>query len=521
MKKNSISIEIIFHDRLGFIADTAKTIADCNMNIFSMELKNQGEMSHLYVGIEFTGEYNKKDLFDEIKSIKNVIEINQINILPQIEREMRYKIVLDSMSEGIVSVNDKGEVTTVNKIAGDIYGIVNIDEILGKNITSTPINSDNLIKTLNNHKVYHSTESVKNNDGYFQYFSSCQPIKNYNGKSIGAVEVMKSVKEIKELANSVSREIGFTFDDIVTKNQIMLETIKMAKKIALTDSSVLIKGESGTGKECFANAIHNFSGRTGRWIAINCAAIPDSLLESELFGFTGGAFTGADKKGKAGLIEQAKGGTVFLDEISELSLGMQAKLLRVLQEKKIRKIGSGEEISVDVRFIAATNKNLETLVEEGKFREDLFYRLNVLPIYLPPLRNRKNDIMVLFNYFLEQLNNKLYNKIKRIEPDVVNILENHLWKGNVRELKNVVERAFVLSENDIIGKQQIIFSEMFTEKDLQLQKNQSLKNIIKEVEIKVINEALKNNKSIRKAAKSLCISHVALINKMKKFGINR
>ena len=516
-----ISLEIKFRDRVGFIADIAKTIADCDMNIFSMELKEKDDLSYLYVGIESHGKFDEGYLLDKINLIENVIESNKIDTLPQVEREMRYKIVLDSMSEGIVSVNNKGEITTINKIAGEIFGISDVNKYLGININSLKIKSTNLLKTLKTKSNYHSTETVKNKSGYFKYFSSSQPIKNYKGKLIGAVEVMKSVQEIKELADSVKAEIGFTFDDIITKNQIMLETIELAKKVSLTDSSVLLKGESGTGKECFANAIHNHSGRVGKFMVINCAAIPDSLLESELFGFTGGAFSGADNKGKKGLIEQANKGTVFLDEISELSLGMQAKLLRVLQEKKIRKIGSGTEISVDVRFIAASNKNLESLVSEGKFREDLFYRLNVLPVYLPPLRNRKEDIKVLFNYFLNQLNDKLYLKIKKVDKEVFKILENHKWNGNVRELKNVTERAFVLSEADRIKKQHIVFSDSFTKDDIVCEDNKSLKSIVEDVETRVITNALKNNKSIRKAAKSLGISHVTLLNKIKKLNINR
>jgi transcriptional regulator of aroF, aroG, tyrA and aromatic amino acid transport len=519
MHKKELSIEITFRDRVGFIADIAKTIADCNMNIFSMELKESNDLSKLYVGLETISENNENDLFRKIKYIDNVENIVMIDTLPQIEREMRYKIVLDSMSEGIVSVNNQGEITTINKVAGEIFGISNVERLVGADIHSAKIKSDNLLKTLRICEPFQFTENIKNKDGSFQYFSTCQPIKNKKGKIIGAVEVMKSVKEIKELANSVSMEIGFTFDDIVTKNQIMLQTIELAKKVAVTDSFVMLKGESGTGKECFANAIHNYSGRTGKWIAINCAAIPDNLLESELFGFIGGVFSGADKKGKKGLIEEADKGTIFLDEISELSWNMQAKLLRVLQEKKVRKIGSGNEIPVDVRFIAATNKNLESLVEEGKFREDLFYRLNVLPIYLPPLRSRKDDISILFEYFLNELNKKLYSKIKSIDKKVFEKLEKHYWKGNVRELKNVVERAFILAENNEISLKHIIFSSNFSKENITYDENKSLKQIIREVESKIIKKALQEHESIRQAAKFLGISHVALLNKMKKLDI--
>lgn len=240
------------------------------------------------------------------------------------------------------------------------------------------------------------------------------------------------------------------FENIVGKNQKMLDIFEMVDTISKTDSSVLISGESGTGKELIARAIHNKSERSGcKFVSINCGALPENLLESELFGHTKGAFTDAYKD-KQGLFEAADKGTLFLDEISEMSQKMQVKLLRSLQERKIRRVGGNEELEIDVRIISATNKDLIEKMKVGEFRSDLFYRLNVISINLPPLRERRDDIPLLVKYFLKIFNEKFNRDIEGVEKDVLELFNSYPWPGNIRELENVVERAVALEKGKFI-----------------------------------------------------------------------
>jgi len=244
----------------------------------------------------------------------------------------------------------------------------------------------------------------------------------------------------------------YSFDNIIGKSKRMMEIFSLIEKIAATDSTVLVNGESGTGKELAARAIHLLSRYQERpFVSINCGAVPDSLLESELFGHMRGSFTGAvvDKKG---MFEVAEGGVLFLDEVGEMSPMTQVKLLRALQDKKIRRVGGTEEIPVDIRIIAATNQDLKKKIEEGKFREDLFYRLNVLSLVMPPLRKRKEDLPLLVSHFIKKHCQEMGRKIKRIAPEVMNVFESYPWPGNVRELENVIERVVAIEERGIITR---------------------------------------------------------------------
>ena len=239
----------------------------------------------------------------------------------------------------------------------------------------------------------------------------------------------------------------YTFDDIIGESDVMRETISHADRFARYESNILIMGESGTGKEVFAQSIHNASRRRMQpFVALNCGALPPSLLESELFGYVDGAFTGASRKGKKGLFEIAEQGTIFLDEISEMDTQGQIRLLRVLEEREVMRIGSDKVIPVNVRVIAASNKNLEKLVREGKFRPDLFYRLNVLTIGIPPLRRRKGDIVLLADSFLKHYGEK-YHKIVHLEREARTVLEERDWPGNVRQLRNFCERLVIVADD--------------------------------------------------------------------------
>jgi PAS domain S-box-containing protein len=273
-----------------------------------------------------------------------------------------------------------------------------------------------------------------------------------DGDVKGAVGVVHDVSEIKRLSEELEQHkklvrrltSKYTFDEIVTESPVMQQAVEQAKRAAETPATVLLRGESGTGKELFAHAIHNQSSRrSGQFVRVNCAAIADSLLESELFGYAEGAFTGARKGGKRGLFEEASGGTIFLDEIGEVSLGLQAKLLRVLQEREIVRVGETKPIPVNVRFLAATNARLEELIARGAFREDLYYRLNVVPIVIPPLRHRREDIPRLVAHMIDRFNGEYGRNVGSISPAALELLMEYNWPGNVRELENIIGRAMI------------------------------------------------------------------------------
>ncbi|MCG8482566.1 MAG: sigma 54-interacting transcriptional regulator, partial [Clostridia bacterium] len=310
----------------------------------------------------------------------------------------------------------------------------------------------------------------------------------------------------------------------------MLLAINKAKKAAITPATVLLRGESGTGKELFAHAIHNESNRKYKnLVRVNCAAIPEHLLESELFGYDEGAFTGAKKGGKKGLFEQADEGTIFLDEISKMSLTTQSKFLRVLQEKEILRIGGSDTIKVNARVIAATNQDLEHQVKEGSFREDLYYRLNVIPIFIPPLRHRKNDIPLLVRHIIKKYNNEYGRFVKEISQEVINIISGMKWKGNVRELENFIGRIMINMEShdEIIEKQHLpmpdnTFKPLLdtTKFEAHTQQNMKLDDVIalaeKEYILKVLEE---NHHNKTKTAQALGISIRSLYYKLEKYDL--
>jgi transcriptional regulator with PAS, ATPase and Fis domain len=335
----------------------------------------------------------------------------------------------------------------------------------------------------------------------------------------GAVILMKEAKQvIKEVSKLAGFKANYTFDSIITVNDKMQEIINMAKKVSKTNCSVLIEGESGVGKELYAQSIHNESTRkNGPFIAINCSAIPKELFESELFGYESGSFTGAMKGGRPGKFELARGGTIFLDEIGEIPLEVQPKLLRVLDNNKIVRIGGTYEKDLDVRVISATNRNLLDEITKGSFRQDLYFRLNVINLRIPPLRDRKEDILELAGYFLKGLNNenKGINKAKVFSEAFEYKLMEYEWTGNVRELKNIIQRAYYMTEGEVIRNVALPASNA----------SKGTKEIIslnlKDIERESIVQALSlNKKNVLKAARDLNISKATIYRKIKAYSID-
>lgn len=525
--KSNLKLQLVLIDRVGIVADVTTILVEHGLNILAMEVQVKGKFTFIYLQTEYEQPpFDQELFFAKLKQISGWRETRIIHNLPHAKRERGYQFVLDSVSDGIISIDEDGVLTTINRVASEILGIGGAAEVVGKNIKELGLSDRDLQDSIQRNTIIRNTKNITTEKGRFQFFSCCKPIKDSLNSVVGAVSIMKSVKEIEDLAQALSQHSQFSFSDIIGKSEGIKEAIAFAQKIAETDSIVSIRGDSGTGKELFARAIHFDSSRSGPFVPINCAALPESLLESELFGYVGGAFTGASKRGKPGLFEIADKGTVFLDEIADIPLSVQAKILRVIQEKSIRRLGSMEEIAVNARICTATNKNLEMMVEKDQFREDLYYRINVLPINIPPLRRRLDDIPLLVEHFLFRLNLRLVKNVQVITKEAINKLYQHHWPGNIRELKNVIERAAIITDSDKVDEDCILFSFEAgkNRKDIMQNgvnhiKNGSLKDMLAIYEKQILQEALKKALSIRKTADLLNVSHVTLLNKLKKHDI--
>ncbi|WP_055669054.1 sigma-54 interaction domain-containing protein [Desnuesiella massiliensis] len=439
--------------------------------------------------------------------------------------------ILESIYEGVITVDKKGLVTYISKPYANFLG-VDEEKSVGKHVTEVIENTRMHIVAETGLEEICDIQKVK--DGYM--IASRYPIKE-QGKVVGAVgkvifrnlgefdilyKKINNMEKTLELYKGEIKHINkakYCFDSILGSSTKIKETKKYAMKAASTDSNVLLMGESGTGKELFAHAIHNNSKRRkAPFIKVNCAAIPGNLLESELFGYEEGAFTGAKKGGKLGKFELADGGTIFLDEIGDMPYYMQAKILRVIQEREIERLGGSNCRNINVRVIAATNKDLVDMVAKGKFRQDLYYRLNVLNINIPPLRERREDIKELSFHFLEKYSINYGKYIDDISQEALNCLYNYEWRGNIRELSNIIERAVNVAE---FGGEIAVnhLPHNISEKELIIN-NKSLQQILEEAEKKAILESLKISKGNRsKAARLLRISRTTFYEKLEKFDL--
>jgi PAS domain S-box-containing protein len=524
---NHLKLSLRFRDRVGIVAEMSRVIAEMSLNIATMEVVRKADEALVFVEIEEGPGLAAADhLISRLNTLKGVREVGIRQYLPHEEREKRFVVVLDNMSDGVYSIDRHGCVTTINKVACRVLGC-RARDVVGRPLVELGLPQNLLLKCLDGEEFSHLKQNLITDQGRFEYFLTGRPTRDDRGRIIGAVAFARDMREIRMLARSLSDPPQVSFTDIVGSTLAMQSAIALAQKIAPTDALISIYGESGTGKELFARAIHSASGRKGPFVPVNCAALPENLLESELFGYEGGSFTGGKPKGRQGLFEIAAGGTVFLDEVSELSPAGQAKILRLIQERAVRRIGATREVALDARIITATNCNLEERVQAGRFREDLFYRINVLPLSIPPLRLRREEINDLVNHFLFRLAGRLGKPRQDLSSSALAKLETHHWPGNVRELKNVAERAAILSDDDTIEAACILFSHELGQRlheaghrDTPPLTQESLKAQTSALEKALILKVLAEEPSIRRAAARLGISHSGLIKKMRKLGLH-
>jgi PAS domain S-box-containing protein len=459
--------------------------------------------------------------------------IIETSIVKKLEND--YYDILENLHSDFVIINKDGIIEKVMPNFEEIYGI-SAEEAMGASV------ADMESRKIFNPSVALRVMKTKESTSVIQYtgagkylFCVANPIFDENGELKHIVSYTKDVtqyemlkKEFDELKNTLKsysgelkrlREERNMLADLSYKSQSMEKIANTIKKIASFDVTVMFLGESGVGKSMFAKIVHELSNRRGNpFISINCGAIPENLLESELFGYVKGAFTGANRDGKAGLVEMADGGTLFLDEIADLPLHMQVKILKAIQEKKITRIGSTETKDIDFRLVVATNKDIESLVKQGLFREDLYYRLNVFPISIPPIRERKDDIFPLLNRFLKHFC-KQYGIEHALSKKAIDILETYPWHGNVREMENIVERMVLVAENFLIDEDdipnQIVMQSMPvvscpTE-------NRKLRDILEEVEERIILKCYDRYRTTTKVAEILGISQPSASIKINKY----
>lgn len=443
------------------------------------------------------------------KAIENEMRLHET--YQELRTSYQYsQTIINSMSEGLLSVNSSGEVTQINAVAREILDLKE-DERINPDDPCLRLIQDALQW---GHKV--RNKEVVNKKINCRYLLTVVPIFRDSGLVTGAVAILRESSKVHRfVTNIVGAKASFTFDDLIGQSVQFKRAITLAKQVSQSDSIVLLQGESGTGKDLFAQAIHNNSSReTGPYVAVNCAAIPRELVGSELFGYEDGAFTGAKKGGRPGKFELANGGTIFLDEIGDMSLDLQVNFLRVLEEKRIHRLGGHGSIPINVRVIAATNKNLLDLVQKGDFREDLYFRLGVLLITLPPLRERKEDIIHLTNYFITKLNWQLHKNVTGISTEIETAFKRYSWPGNIRELQNFLERAMHYANGDILTLHH--FPELFGQNIACGEHSPETIKTLKEVEQEVILKTLKRfDNNISRTADALGITRNTLYKKMR------
>ena len=442
----------------------------------------------------------------------------------QTQPERVTEIILENISEGVFTVDDKWRITSFNRAAETITGVPR-QEAIGKHcwevFRSNMCEHDcALRRTMKLKKSFIDTSTyiVNSEQNRIPVIVCTSLLKDESGHVLGGVETFRDMSLVEELKKEL--DARYRVGDMVSSSPSMQKIFSILPQIAESGSSVLIQGETGTGKELLARAIHDLSPRRkSPFIPINCAALPDTLLESELFGYKAGAFTDA-KKNKAGLFSVAKGGSIFFDEIGEISPAFQVRLLRVLQEQVFHPLGSTRDEKTDVRIIAATNKNLQELVSGGFFREDLYYRINVVCLYLPPLRERREDIPLLVDHFISKNNLLREKKITGISQEALAILMSYDFSGNIRELENAVEHAFVLCREGQITPH-CLPDTMMGAIHFEAKQLTTVDSAIKTMEAKAIREALERNHYNRlAAARDLGMHKSTLFRKIKILGIS-
>lgn len=504
-----MKLNILCEDRLGMTQEILNTIVQKGWNLTAMEMVSQ----KIFVHFEERGG-SFETISASLKSINGVTDVHEVGLLPSELKRKHLDALLSKLPDPLVDIDFQGEILVANTAAEIAFGIEKsklignkIHELIGVSLSKVLPNDDCSFEV-----------SCANK----QYLMDITPVYTQN-KTTGAVIVLRSPQRLGLQISAISPNKGENIESMVgTSHQMKLiqqQTVRFAK----LDLPVLIMGETGTGKELLARALHESGARAkAPFLAINCATLAENLLESELFGYAPGAFTGSKQGGKPGLFELAENGTVFLDEIAELSIYLQAKLLRFLQEFTFRRIGGTQEIKVNVRIVCATHKNLDEMIATGEFRDDLFYRLNVLSLNLPPLRERAEDIPALLNRFATNAAEQVNIPRPDFTNQAIQLLQNAPWPGNIRELQNVIFKTLALVDKNVIDHTDICFTsqnQVLTKDKMHNNEVISLEAAVDNYEKQLLQELYINFSSTRKLAQRLNVSNATISRKLNKYGI--
>ncbi|WP_414830203.1 transcriptional regulator TyrR [Alteromonas sp. H39] len=511
-------LEIICQDRLGITQDVLDILVTHEIDLRGIEIDPAGKIFLNFPNIEFA---DFQHLMPQIRRIDGIDDVKTTPFMPGEREKNQISAILRTLPDPVFSIDTKGQVLMCNEAVTS--GLeMSFTEIEGVEIADL-VKGFNFGRWMESKNPEHQTAKVK----FIQqdYLADVLPIFVPDGDNnpimAGAVVILKSELRLGQQFSAFHQPETDSFERFITASSAMRKTVKEAKQVADLDAPILIFGETGTGKEMIARACHQASRRSGgEFLALNCASLPDSVAETELFGYAAGAYN--QPEGKAGLLELAKGGTLLLDEIADMSTQLQAKLLRVLEDGEFRRVGDNKPVEVDVRFVCTTCRDLGQLVEEGRFRKELYYRLNVLSLMMPSLKERRADIVPLAETFILQHSGKLGRRPAKLSKSCVEYLQQYPWPGNVRQLQNALYRALSLLDGNEITKEDIQLpncapSVTYIDENFE----GTLDEEVKKFEKDLLRRLYPSYPSTRQLAKKLGLSHTAIANKLREYGINK
>ncbi len=510
-------IDVQFADRVGIAHEILAVLARRDMNVVAVEV----DSSDVFIDIPQLTESLLPPLRDDFMRVTGVLAVKVVDVLPGARRRLHLDTLMAVMADPVMAVDASGRVIAANAAAAAVADMSE-SELHGKALKELFDETTLQTELLEGGFRAPAREvRLRGEPFLLEVTPVSEPQDSALGQPVGGVITLQAPRRLGGRIHALQRT-GGGFDAIIGESEPIRALKARAARVATVDAPLLIAGETGTGKELVAQACHAASMRsTAPFLALNCAALPESLAESELFGYMAGAFTGAQRGGKPGLIEMADGGTVFLDEIGEMSLYLQAKLLRFLNDGKFRRIGSDREIKVNVRIISATHRNLRKMVAEGGFREDLFYRLNVLHLEVPSLRERPDDILLLARHFIERACAQAQKPICRLSAEACAALVANSWPGNVRQLQNVVFRAITMTDKRILEAADLDLAEgsIMTEELGHYENLEDWDTASTAFERALLERLYPEYPSSRKLAMRLKTSHSMIANKLRKYGI--
>lgn len=514
MTATNMRIDVFFSDRVGIAQEVLAELARRSLNVTAVEV----DPPHIFIEAPALDQGGLDALRDQLMQVSGVRTVEPVGMLPGAQRRLYLDALLASQPDPIFAVDEAGHVVVANGAAVAASGLAE-GNLIGCPVQDLIGNPELLRELVDGGYHLPVCEIVINGESYML---ETMPLHEFGGRVAGAVMTLHAPSRMGERMSALQNYDAGGFEAILGSSPEIVQLKQRAARMAIVDAPLLITGETGTGKELLAHACHAGSGRSGQpFFALNCAALPENLAESELFGYTAGAFTGALRGGKPGLLELADGGTVFLDEIGEMSPYLQAKLLRFLNDGSFRRVGGDRELRMNVRIISATHRALENMVTSGHFRQDLLFRLNVLNLHVPPLRERPGDILPLAQFFLSRACAQASRPPIRLSQAACAAMLGNPWIGNIRQLQNVIFRAVTMTERNVINVEDLELAQEATPAlPGETSDVASLEQAVAEFEKGLLQRLYREFPSSRRLAKRLGTSHSAIANRLRRYGIS-